>query len=167
MPHHQSIGIDLLAAQRLGQIGHALQIQILLFHSHGRKQGQCGLTGPRTLQPHVDGGQLELIQLGDVAIGPHHYGERLGMGREECPQLGLGLFGKRSKAMAGLIEPVGLDEGVGDLSRFQQTKILDGARAGLRLALQIWVTLASQSTELLDDLVIDPLLTPCGDDGGV
>ncbi|MNR19876.1 hypothetical protein D3C85_1366910 [compost metagenome] len=69
--------------------------------------------------------------------------------------------------MTGLIEPVGLDEGVGDLSRFQQTKILDGARAGLRLALQIRVTLASQSTELLDDLVIDPLLTPRGDDGGV
>ncbi|MNH07335.1 hypothetical protein D3C79_667260 [compost metagenome] len=82
------------------------------------------------------------------------------MGGKEGSQFGLGLLGKCSRALAGLIEPVRLDEGVGDVSGLQLPQILDGTRAGLRFALQCGVALVSQSAKLLDDLVIDTLLSP-------
>ncbi|MNC56943.1 hypothetical protein D3C75_1065700 [compost metagenome] len=57
-------------------------------------------------QPHIDGGQLELVQLADVAIGPHHQGERLSVGGKQSPQFRLGEFAEGAGAVAGLIEPV-------------------------------------------------------------
>ena len=81
------------------------------------------------------------------------------MGGKEGSQFGLGLPGKWPRALTGLIEPVRLDEGVGDLSGLQQTQIFDGARTGLRFALHCGVALVGQPAEFLDDLVIDALFS--------
>jgi hypothetical protein len=46
MTHDKAIGIDLFIAQRFGEIGDALQIEILLLCAQNIEQGQCRLTSP-------------------------------------------------------------------------------------------------------------------------
>ena len=113
MPHHQPIGIDLFAAPALRtDWPRSSESRSCSLVPYRLEQCQCRLASARALQSHVDGARLELLQGGDVAIGPHHYGERLSMGGKRVLSSGWGLPGKGSCALAGLIEPVGLDEGV-------------------------------------------------------
>lgn len=83
MAHDDGEGIYLFAAQGLGQVRHALEVEILLFYSQQVEQSQGGLAGTGVFQPHVDGGKFELLQFGDIAIGAYHYGKRLGMSGEQ------------------------------------------------------------------------------------
>ena len=131
MTDQPEVGIDLVVAERLAGFGRLElggQLEVVAAPAQGRLHDLPGSARAGAGVADIEALALDVIDVLDVGIAPRQHGHRLGMNREDGPQvLELALVLELRGAVVGVVLPIGLGDAELELATANGVDVVDRA----------------------------------------